>query len=89
MNELEQRLRAATQDEKKKELESQLSKARAKRDLADAKEVLINFQNNASLWLLVFNKMSMMNAMISLSTMTEANTSYIFLTQHIVTIVLG
>ena len=37
---LERLVRAAKQDEKKKELQSQLDKAIARRDLADAKRVM-------------------------------------------------
>ena len=40
MKDLERLVRAAKQDEKKKELQSQLDKAIARRDLAEAKEVI-------------------------------------------------
>ena len=39
---LERLVRAAKQDEKKKELQSQLDIANARRDLADAKAVMLN-----------------------------------------------
>ena len=42
VEDLEGLVRAAKQDEKKKELQSQLDKAIARRDLAEAKAVMLN-----------------------------------------------
>ena len=46
VEELERRLKESKQDEEKKELEGQLKKAIAKRDLAEAKRVLTSLSIN-------------------------------------------